>query len=454
MGTKIMVAIALSFTAFTAPSYSKVFEQELRSADGDGVTVKYQIEKNDGRHTIVFGKPEKRLSRDHRNTYDEPEKVMVVFFESVGRHGRDEFKYINCYEEAITVNLNAMRYYGCDDGVVTIEDHASVSLTLLRQEATLSIPIYLAYYKAKNKYEVFARCGTLEIPLSQNQKNDSPAADDSSNSSKRIQEVVVANGEDEILTNEEIAQQLANTIRQKASDCTSLTELEDCVKPLVDELVKLQSGLKSVPDAVGNAMEVYSRKKEELQQLADDIKGIRSEEDNRQTVNRQARRNLSFVNECLENKDNLSDEDIVALKSDANLLRRQSHDVDDRQLADDMRTAADQCDELFNKMEKAKKRRNIWMVIGGIILAIAMFLGNHTLQQMRNLKSQRGLEEMQDKIARRAENEAKRRAQSLVRSKVSRAQNQARRKANDAIRDGVNKGINTVSKGKKGGISI
>ena len=77
-----------------------------------------------------------------------------------------------------------------------------------------------------------------------------------------------------------------------------------------------------------------------------------------------------------------------------------------------------------------------------------MFFGNQAFQHYRNLQSQKGLEAMQDKIARRAENEAKRRAQSVVRSKVSRVQSQARRKANDAVRDGINKGVNSVTKGK------
>ena len=454
MQIKRLVAFFLSLVLISPLLRAKDYEQELRSAEGDDVTVKYKVVAKDGQHTIVFDKPEKRLSRDHRYKYEEPESVKIVFFERVGKHGSDVFKYVNCYEEAITVNLNAMHYRGNDNGVVWIDEGNSVNITLLKQEATLSIPVYLAYYKKNNTYEVFARCGTLEIPLSAVQKGDATASADSISSRKRILDVVVATGEDETLSNEDIALQLANNIRQQVGECTSLTKLEDRVKPLFDELVKLQSGLKIVPPAVENAIDIYSKKKEELQQLADDIIGIRSEEDNRQNVIKQARSDLSYVNERLDNIDNLSDEDIVALKSDANLLRRQSHNIDDRQLAEEMNSAADRCDEQYNKMEQAKKRRTIWMVIGGIILAIAMMLGGQVLQHIRNLKSQRGLEEMQNKMMQHAQNEAQRRAQSVMRSKINRAQSQARRKANEAIRDGISKGVNSATKGKKGGISI
>ena len=451
---KSVSAVLLSFLLLSVQSFAKDNVQELRSVHGDVVTVRYKVVAKDGQHTIVFDKPEKQLSRDHRRSYDEPMNVKVVFFENVGSHGSDVFKYVDgCSEKAITVNINAMRYEGGVNGVVEIDKDNSVNLTLLKQEATLSVPVFLAYYKKRNSYEVFAQCGTLEIPLSQVQKGDVTASADSSNSCKQIQNVVVGTGDDDILTEKDQAMQLANKIRKQVSGCTSLTELES-VEPLVNELIKRQAIMQIVPLEVSNAIDIYNKKSEELRQQLDDITELKNEEEERRAAEQQARSHLSYVKERLGNVENLSDEDIATLKSDANMLRRQSYDVDNSQLAEEMRTTADRCDELYNKMEQAKKRRNIWMIIGGILLAIAMMLGGQALQHFRNLKNQRGLEEMQNKMMQRAQNEAQRRAQSVLRSKISRAQNQARRKANDAIRNSVDKGVKTVTKGKKGGISI
>ena len=440
---KSVSAVLLSFLLLSVQSFAKDNVQELRSVHGDVVTVRYKVVAKDGQHTIVFDKPEKQLSRDHRRSYDEPMNVKVVFFENVGSHGSDVFKYVDgCSEKAITVNINAMRYEGGVNGVVEIDKDNSVNLTLLKQEATLSVPVFLAYYKKRNSYEVFAQCGTLEIPLSQVQKGDVTASADSSNSCKQIQNVVVGTGDDDILTEKDQAMQLANKIRKQVSGCTSLTELES-VEPLVNELIKRQAIMQIVPLEVSNAIDIYNKKSEELRQQLDDITELKNEEEERRAAEQQARSHLSYVKERLGNVENLSDEDITTLNS-----------VDNSQLAEEMRTTADRCDELYNKMEQAKKRRNIWMIIGGILLAIAMMLGGQALQHFRNLKNQRGLEEMQNKMMQRAQNEAQRRAQSVLRSKISRAQNQARRKANDAIRNSVDKGVKTVTKGKKGGISI
>lgn len=112
--------------------------------------------------------------------------------------------------------------------------------------------------------------------------------------------------------------------------------------------------------------------------------------------------------------------------------------------------------EAIAKQEaEAAQQRNMWMIIGGIILAILGFVGNQAFQHYRNVRNEKNMMSMQQSIVRRAEDEAKRRAQSMARQKVNQAQNAARRKSQDYVRGSINSGINKISKGKKNkGISI
>jgi hypothetical protein len=64
------------------------------------------------------------------------------------------------------------------------------------------------------------------------------------------------------------------------------------------------------------------------------------------------------------------------------------------------------------------------------------------------------MEDAQNKIAKRAEGEARRRAQSMIRSKTNRLQGQIRQTSRDAVRTGVNNVAKGIGKNAKKGISI
>ena len=89
------------------------------------------------------------------------------------------------------------------------------------------------------------------------------------------------------------------------------------------------------------------------------------------------------------------------------------------------------------KQAEAEKKRNIWMIIGGVILAALCFIGNQVFQHFRNIRNQRSMMEMQQDIARRAENEAKRHAQNFARRKTNEVVNSARRSTQELVRNKV-----------------
>ena len=73
--------------------------------------------------------------------------------------------------------------------------------------------------------------------------------------------------------------------------------------------------------------------------------------------------------------------------------------------------------------EEADKKRNIWMIVSGVILAIVCFVGNQVLQHFSNVRNQRNIMEIQQDLARRVESEAK---------------NYSRQKTNEFVRNTKN----------------
>ena len=92
--------------------------------------------------------------------------------------------------------------------------------------------------------------------------------------------------------------------------------------------------------------------------------------------------------------------------------------------------------------------RDKWlMFIIAAVLGVLGFGGSQFLQYRRSVNSQRNLEDMQQKMVQRAENEAKRRAQSMVRNKTHQVVGKAKQKGRQAVRSGV-KSIGDKATGK------
>ena len=108
-----------------------------------------------------------------------------------------------------------------------------------------------------------------------------------------------------------------------------------------------------------------------------------------------------------------------------------------------------QNDSIANAQQIAsekEKKRNLWMIIGGIILAILAFIGNQIFQGIRNKKNQMRMMDMQQNIADKAEAEAKRQARNAIRTQRNRIEAGAKRKVSDAVRSKGNIKINGKSK--------
>ena len=99
-------------------------------------------------------------------------------------------------------------------------------------------------------------------------------------------------------------------------------------------------------------------------------------------------------------------------------------------------------DELKAKKEEEdgkQKKRTIWMIIGGALLAILLFVGNQVMQSFRNIKTQRSIMQMQQNATRQVTGNAKRRVAGIIHNKTHQAMNVTRNKGKTLVQKGVEK---------------
>lgn len=89
--------------------------------------------------------------------------------------------------------------------------------------------------------------------------------------------------------------------------------------------------------------------------------------------------------------------------------------------------------------EASKKKRTIWMIIGGALLAILLFVGNQVLQSFRNQRTQRSMMKMQQDATKRAQSMARSKIQGEIRKQTNKATGQVRKKGQTIIRGTANK---------------
>ena len=98
-------------------------------------------------------------------------------------------------------------------------------------------------------------------------------------------------------------------------------------------------------------------------------------------------------------------------------------------------------DKAQEKKDKERKR-NIWMIVGGALLAILLFVGNQVMQSFRNIRTQRSMMQMQQDAAKRAQNMARGKVQNEIRKQTNKVTSQVRKKSQTIIRDTANKAKN------------
>lgn len=393
MGNKKFI-ITLIFLLTWTWTWAKEVTDTLESSKRDRVIVTYDITQNNGKVVIKFLDVKKKLGQTFREKYKKLDEVAVLFFDRIGNYeDRMEFSGINTDAVMIPKEIS---YRVSRDGYFLLNDNPTLSMELKSSEsAELSIPMYLAHYEKKRHYKVFSRCENLVVKLSKRKSGNMSDKTTSQLTTQTITTQEEVEGAFSEADEARILMSKVNDLLQEQEEYPFSEELKQAISSLRDRSYRIQDNELSAK--ISDVLSACKIKEAKLKEEADAV---------------------------------ARDAELEAKKAEQQALARQ----------DSIAAAAEE------KAEEDKKR-NLWLIIGGVVLAILGFVGNQVLQHFRNAKNQKSIMDMQANVVKQAENEAKRRARNMVQGQVNQVQREARKAPRNIINNIIGK--TEKSKGKK-----
>lgn len=382
--------LIILFLGITAICSAREYKDTLISKDGyDSFILTYTIDINGNKGDIKFHNViKKQIGGNKRKGKGYPIKdVDVVFFDKVG--GYDEgIKFTGLEPEAFSVPSN-LAYSKSESGYFFLKDSPPLSFSIKGNDTvTLSIPLYFAHYEKKSEYKLISKFECFQVSLSRE---------------IGISQPVVKN---EIVT----------------EPVTSTYEIE----PDNEYVIKVQELIGRFEEQLQEEYELpFSRTLEDLREELKEYKKCCDDKDLKKKIN-----------DCLDQYDE-KEKEIKEKKSlDARKERERAEEI---VRLEKEREQARQDSLALVQQQKAEeeKKRNIWMIVGGVIFAAVCFVGNQVFQHFRNIRNQKSMMEMQQDIARRAEYEAKRHAYNYTRNKTNEMVNSARRNTQKIVNNKV-----------------
>ena len=406
----------------------------LRTSYGDRVILNYTVTVSEGRHIVKFDRNVKVVLGTTNNEDYKVADVKTMFFDRAGDYTGIEFAASSFATEPFLVNSDVMAYERSNDGYFIIEDaEQELRFSLHINRATISIPIYLACYektrfKRHGRYKVFARCDNLIVTLKKTSSRTTTRGGNVDQNDDTEEDVVI---DEEVMADDGMSKEDEVRIRLQRFEGLLLAgvvteELKRAAVALED--LQYQISDDQLKEQISSALQSYDEMAKPV--IIDPWP----------TQKDSIKRKMSYIRDQLAKIDDLPESDRGDLKAMSTQLLKSSYDIKDRdsELAREMKQTAEDCDKAFKKIEDSAKRRNMWLIIGGVLLAVLMFVGGQVAQHLRNKKNMASIQNTQAEITKRAENEARRRAQGAVRSKISRVESEVRNKSRDAVRNGIN----------------
>ena len=410
------VSLTLLVLCFSFYASAKEVTDTLYSAKNDRVIVTYSITQKGNSVDLQFKSIRKMLGDEHRKKYKGTDKVQTFFFDWIGARKDMEFKGIT--PSCIVLPAKAS-YKNSSDGYFIVEQQPSISFEMEPTGATsFTVPLYLAHYEGKQRYNIFCACGNLEIPLP---KPTTPLTETRTASKKPTQqsreEFIEVDGE-EISEFDDEALNYINSIMNSLPHQVTIP-MEKTLEMEVENLIKIKAKVKKddVAKRIDETINAYNSKRRELEMAI--------AESNKEKADDDAFNNCS-TKENYERyvKQNPNGKHVEEAKEEIGKLEAKAKEE-----------------------EASKKKRTIWMIIGGALLAILLFVGNQVMQSFRNKRTQRSMMQMQQDATKRAQSMARSKAQGEIRKQTNNAKGQVRKKGQTIIRGSADKAKN--NKGNK-----
>lgn len=382
---------------------AKMARETLYTSQGDRIVLTYDISVDGEDVTIrVDNKPQVFPGDNLRKECDgKLDRLKVVLFERVGTFGK--YRWSGMSPRAFLKPSGSYNWTG--NGFFILGESSPISFTKKGPEKVdVSFPLYVAVYQKKYTYKIIrATTKPWKVACGKPPRAAAPAS---------------------------APHATGRTIETERVEIMSTKELEadneDLLRALnsVNMVRQLLASETEVPFSQTLQMEIYN-----LRALKDRVTD--------QDV-------IAKINEVLlmcsqkerELKDAQNDASLSAQAQEQALAAQQKAEEEAKQK---------EADEKARQQEEKQQKRTLWMIIGGVVLAVLGFVGNGIFKHFRDVRNQKSIMEMQESIARQAQHEAGRRSREIVRNKAHQVANRGKSR----MRQAINASADTTSKSKK-----
>lgn len=360
------------------------------TAQGDKIILSYNITSDANQLTIDFIHPRIIPSASLNEACKwEIDRLKVVVFDRIGDHGRTKWSGIS--PEAFIVP-SGLSYDRTSDGFYILGESQPMEFHKYGNDrVTIKLPLYIAVYEKKQKYKIVA-AGKTPLPVTSSVISRA-GQKEASRQSPEQERITITSSEELESDNDDITSALSS----------------------IDQVRELLSRETEAPFSQILMLEIYN-----LQSL----KGRISEPEVINKIN-------DVLRQCSDKERELSEarsQSALAAKAQEQALIQQQKQEEE--------TLRKEAEEKARAQEEKQQKRTLWMIIGGVILGILVFVGNAIFKHFQDIRNQKSIMDMQESLARQAQHEAGIRSREIVRNKVHQVANKGRNKLRDSMNNG------------------
>lgn len=370
---------------------AKELRDTVWTTQNDKIILAYNVSSDNSQMSIDFSRPRIIPSSSlNKACKGELDKLKVVVFDRIGDFGKTKWSGISPVAFMVPSGLS---YDNTPDGFFILGESQPIEFHKLSQsKANVKLPMYIAVYDKKQNYRIVA---VSKTPMS------------ISSSISGVSRQAQRDGNRSGVETDRIAVTSREELDSDNADITSALSSIEMVKELLSRETEF-------PFSQTLQMEIYN------------LRSLKNQVKESEIVNKINDVLLQCSDKERELKETQNQSALAAKAQEQAMQLQQKQEAEAQQKA---------AEEKASAQEEKQQKRTLWMIIGGVILAILGFIGNAIFKHFRDIRNQKSIMQMQESLARQAEHEAGRRSREIFRNKALQVANKGR----NQLRNTMNK---------------
>jgi len=380
----------------------KEMRDTVWTRQNDKIILTYNVSSDDRQMSVEFFRPRIIPSAALKKACKgEIDRLKAVVFHRIGDFGKTKWSGISPEAFMVPSGLS------CDktsDGYYILGESQPIEFHKRgNSKVNVKLPVYIAVYEKKRTYRIVA---VGKTPLSVSS-----------------------------------ATPVASRLRQRErSRKVTETETERIAITSSEELEADNRDITSALSSIGMIRELLSREtdvpfSQTLQMEIFNLRSLKNQIKEPEVLDKINEVLLLCSDKERELKEAQNQSALAAEAQEQALLQQQKQEAEAQQKA---------AEEKAREQEEKQQKRTLWMIIGGVILAIIGFIGNAVFKHFRDIRNQKSIMQMQESLARQAQSEAGRRSREILRNKAHQVANKGRNKLRNSMNNRT-----TINAGKR-----